>query len=108
MLRATSGRRTLQPGQTLHFNFTLLVTPLKPLVTDNYWTQRHYLYLTATALPLERIVREGTNIVSIHHSTEMNPYLNYPLVRDKELKRYVDACARQGAESHRSITRPAS
>ncbi len=99
VLRASGGPRTIQPGQTLHFNFSLLVTPLKPIITDNYWTQRHYLYWSATAIPLERIPGLGTNIVSIHHGTEMNPYLNYPLVRDKELKRYVDASHAMGLKA---------
>ncbi|MGA2618043.1 MAG: glycoside hydrolase domain-containing protein [Thermoguttaceae bacterium] len=99
VFRAASGQRTIQPGQTLHFNFSLLVTPLKPLVTDNYWTQRHYLYWTTTVIPLEQIQRAGTNIVSIHHGTVMNPFLNYPLVRDEALKRFVDAAHATGLKA---------
>jgi hypothetical protein len=87
VLRATSGPRTVQLGQTLHFNFSLLVTPLKPLVTDNYWAQRYYHAFH----PPEQVARQGANVVNIHHGTDVNPYINYPFLRDKELKRYIDA-----------------
>ncbi len=42
VLRAATGPRTVSPGEVLHFNFTLLITPLKPLNTDGHWARRYY------------------------------------------------------------------
>jgi hypothetical protein len=95
VLRATSGPRTVLPGQTLHFNFALLITPLKPLLTDNQWAQRYY----HAYQPPERVVREGANVVNIHHGTDINPYINYPFLHDKELKRYVDEAHAKGLKA---------
>ena len=95
VLRATSGPRTIQPGQALHFNFALLVTPLKPLVTDNYWSQRYY----HAYHPPEQVARQGANVVNIHHGTDVNPYINYPFLRDKELKRYIDDAHAKGLKA---------
>ena len=95
VLRATSGPRTIQPGQTLHFNFALLVTPLKPLVTDNQWSQRYYHAYD----PPEQIAREGANVVNVHHGTDINPYINYPFLRVEGLKRYVDDAHAKGLKA---------
>ena len=94
-LRATSGPRTVPPGETLHFNFALLITPLKPLLTDNQWAQRYY----HAYQPPERVVREGANVVNIHHGTDINPYINYPFLRDKELKRYAGDAHAKGLKA---------
>lgn len=87
VLRATSGPRTVMPGEVLHFNFTLLITPLKPLDTDGQWGQRYY---HAYHSP-DQVVQAGANVVNIHHGNDINPYINYPFLRTDGLKRYVDA-----------------
>ena len=83
MLRATSGPRTVQPGQTLHFNFTLLVTPLKPLVTDNHWAEGYYHAFH----PPDQVARQGANVLNIHHGTAVNPLHQLSFSpHDKEVK----------------------
>ena len=85
VLKATSGPRSVLPGEILHFNFTLLITPLKSLDTDGHWAHRHS---HASRSP-DRVVRAGANVINIHHGTDVNPYINYPFVRTDKLKRYV-------------------
>jgi hypothetical protein len=87
VLRATSGPRTIQPGQTLHFNFALLITPLKPLDTDGQWALRYYHDYHSP----DQVAQTGANVVNIHHGYDINPYINYPFLRTEGLKQYVDA-----------------
>lgn len=92
VLRATSGPRTVRPGQTLHFNFSLLITPLKPLDTDGHWARRYY----HAYHPPDRVVEAGANVVNIHHGNELNPYINYPFLRPEKMKQYVDEAHANG------------
>jgi hypothetical protein len=92
VLRATSGARTLLPGQPLHFNFALLLTPLKPLDTDRHWASRYY----HAYHPAEQVAKTGANIINIHHGTEIHPYINYPFLHANQLKQYVDEAHAKG------------
>jgi hypothetical protein len=92
ILRATSGPRTLKPGQTLHFNFALLITPLKLLDTDSQWAFRYYHAYHSPA----QVAQTGANVINIHHGSDINPYINYPFLRTDGLKRYVDEAHAKG------------
>jgi len=91
-LRAYSGPLDLRPGRPLRFDFTLLVTPFKPLDTKAHFTRRYYHAFE----PLKKIAAAGADVVNIHHATPVNPYINYPFLRLKELKDYIDAAHRLG------------
>jgi len=86
LVTAYSGERTLRPGEDLHFNFNLLITPFKPLDTAGQWKYRYYHRFE----PLEKIAALGANTVNVHHATEINPFINYPFMRPKEMKAYID------------------
>jgi hypothetical protein len=92
VLRAASGARTVQPGEPLHFNFALLLTPTKPLDTDRQWASRYY----HAYHPPQQVAQTGANIVNIHHGTEIHPYINYPFLHADSLKRYVDEAHAKG------------
>jgi hypothetical protein len=92
VLRATSGARAVLPGTPLHFNFALLLTPLKPLDTDRQWASRYY----HAYHPPEQVAQTGANIVNIHHGTEIHPYINYPFLHADKLKHYVDEAHAKG------------
>jgi hypothetical protein len=92
VLRATSGTRTVRPGQPLQFNFALLLTPTKPLDTDRHWASRYY----HAYHPPGQVAQTGANIVNIHHGTEIHPYINYPFLHAGKLKQYVDEAHAKG------------
>lgn len=92
VLRAVSGARTVLSGEPLHFNFALLLTPLKPLDTDRQWASRYY----HAYHPPEQVAQTGANIVNIHHGTEIHPYINYPFLQADRLKQYVDEAHAKG------------
>jgi len=89
---AASGARTLQPGRDLYFNFTLLLTPFKPIEPKRQWATR---FLHAFK-PLDEAAATGANTLNIHHANDINPYINYPFLRANEMKAYIDAAHRRG------------
>ncbi len=91
MIRAYSGKRIMEPGEELAFNFALLITPVKPLNSD-HWSQRYYQqgYPDPGAVPVEKLLRSGATIVNIHQGNELNPYINYPFLTVDKLASYVN------------------
>jgi len=86
LMTATSGPRVVEAGQPLHFYFSLLLTPFKPLDTRAQWSTRYYHAFK----PLGEIQAAGANTVNVHHATEVNPFINYPFWRPAEMKAYID------------------
>jgi len=86
------GRRRLEAGQKLHFDFDLLLTPFKPLNTQAQWSTRFF----HSYKPVEEVVRSGANTVNIHHANDANPYINYPYLHVNQMRTYVEQAHRQG------------
>lgn len=89
---ARSGPRTLRAGETLRFDFTLLLTPFKPLDPAAHFRERYFHAFE----PLDEIAAAGANVVNVHHANAVNPYINYPFLRVAEMKAYVDDAHRRG------------
>ena len=100
--RAFSGPRLLQRGgDPLVFRFSLLLTPVKPLsvqrllgpamrrwhVKGQDWTPK-----VAEDLPA------GVGAVTVHHGTQVNPYINYPFLvpTPQRLRAYSQSLAESG------------
>ncbi|MFT4205417.1 MAG: DUF6067 family protein [Chitinophagaceae bacterium] len=87
-----SGARDMKKGDTLYYNFRLIITPFHTINTDFQWSARFvHKYLnvdTAKAL--------GATVVNIHQGTPINPYINYPFVKTKEMKDYIDSAHAEG------------
>jgi hypothetical protein len=62
VMRAFTGETILKANQPLRLRFRLFVTPFKPLRPD-HWNLRFF-----------------GNIAHYHHSTNENPYINYPFM----------------------------
>jgi hypothetical protein len=89
---ARSGARTIRAGETLHYDFTLLITPFKPLDPAAHFHERYYHAFK----PLDEVEAAGANVVNVHHANAINPYINYPFLRVAEMKAYVDDAHRRG------------
>lgn len=86
LLRAYSGAREMKQGDVLHYDFNLLITPFHTLDTDFQWKTRFYHKFS----PVDTILKNKASVVNIHHANEINPYINYPFIRWKEMKTYID------------------
>ncbi len=81
-----SGPRQLKKGDTLYYNFNLLITPFHTLNTDAQWATRFYHKYDDP----QTIKATGATVVNIHHATPINPWINYPFIEWKRMKGYID------------------
>lgn len=86
MLRAYSGKRSMKAGEELHYNFNLLITPFHTIDTDFQWKTRFYHQYS----PIDTVVARKASVANIHHANAINPYINYPFIKWKEMKAYID------------------
>jgi len=84
---AFSGARSLAPGASVTFNFSLLATPVKGDYQhtdegkrEHYVESRHYHVPYGQWDPINTTEAEklGANVVILHQSNRLNPYINYP------------------------------
>ena len=85
-VRAYAGPCKMAAGQELHFNFGLLITPLKVL-DKQHWQWRYYH--AAGVEPVDKLASEGVRITNIHQGNEFNPNINYPFVTSEKLSAYI-------------------
>ena len=86
------GPRTIAAGEVLHFDFRLLLTPFHTLDTRAQWTTRFFHAFK----PLDEVAATGANTLNIHHANDINPYINYPFLRARQMKAYIDEAHRRG------------
>lgn len=87
-----SGARTMKKGQVLYYNFNLMITPFHPINTEQQWNMRFYHRYNN----LDSIKATGATVVNIHHGTAINPYINYPFIRWRAMKSYIDSAHQLG------------
>jgi hypothetical protein len=87
-----SGRRTMKKGESLYYNFNLLITPFHAIDTDWQWSNRFYHKYA----PIDEIKKTGATVINIHHATKINPYINYPFIAHREMKEYIDEAHSKG------------
>ena len=87
-----SGERTMKKGDTLYYNFNLLITPFHTINTDFQWATRFYHKYDN----LDTIKATGATVVNIHHATPINPWINYPFIEYKKMKSYIDEAHSKG------------
>jgi len=92
LIQCFSGPRTFQPGETVHYDLRLLLTPFHTIDTAAQWKTRYY----HAYKPLDEIAATGANTINVHHATEINPYINYPFLRPAEMKAYIDQAHARG------------
>ncbi len=87
-----SGSRKLKKGDTLYYNFNLLITPFHLLNTDFQWETRFF----HAYKPVHEVKATGATIINIHHATAINPWINYPFIAWPEMKSYIDSAHHLG------------
>ncbi|MES2123299.1 MAG: glycoside hydrolase domain-containing protein, partial [Gemmatimonadota bacterium] len=86
------GARTMAAGDTLFFNFRLLVTPFHTIDPVTHFATRYYHAFK----PVDTIAAAGANLVNVHHATRINPWINYPFLRSDAMKAYADSLHQAG------------
>jgi hypothetical protein len=92
LVNAYNGPRDMAKGDTLCYNFNLLITPFHPLFTDQHWSRRYF----HDYKPVDTVKAWGANIINIHQGKYINPYINYPFIAWRQMKAYIDSAHRLG------------
>jgi hypothetical protein len=92
LVTASSGSRRLAPGEILHYDFNLLLTPFKTIDTRAHFRTRYFHAFR----PVDEVAGTGANTINVHHANAINPYINYPFLRPAEMKKYIDEAHSQG------------
>lgn len=98
-LTAHSGERNMQKGEELHYNFSMLVTPVKPLNLHELATERFYHSNSDLSSAYIKSAKEGgANWINIHHKKDIYPFINYPYYDEAtpDLKRFAADAYKEG------------
>lgn len=91
-IKAYSGKRTIQDGEILNYDFELLITPFRTIDRKNKFNDRYYHGGGATTtFKIDSAKKYGANIINIHHAEDIYPFINYPYLDANvpELKKLV-------------------
>ncbi len=93
-----SGHRDIKANDTLHFDFELFITPIKPIDLEANFNMRfhHRMFYPDRWLDASE---KGANIVNIHHGNDLNPYINYPFAETEALSEYIKEAHRRGMKA---------
>lgn len=92
LVKAFSGPRTMQAGETLHYDLVMRITPFKTINPAQHFSERFFHKYG----DLDAIKADGANVVNIHHATPINPWINYPFLESKAMREYIDAAHQRG------------
>lgn len=84
-----SGARALNTGDSLSFQFKLLVTPVKVLDTRDQFVNRYYHDGNKPAPQLSDL-EHGIKITNVHHANSTNPFINYPFIAVDSMRQFVN------------------
>lgn len=94
ILRAASGALSLKSGETMEFNFDILVTPFKPIDMKKHWNTRYYHPHEYNAGNISEWItnaeKAGANVINIHHGNDLHPFINYPFIEASALREFID------------------
>jgi hypothetical protein len=80
LVQVFTGTFELKAGEERAFDFSLLVTPVKPLDTTTHFRERYWHSHAG--------VPGDVNIINVHHATLPNPFINYPFLAVDKLRAF--------------------
>ena len=93
--RCSSGAHTLAAGDSLRFDFRLMITPFKPLDTKGQWATRFF----HAFVPVDSAAGRGANTINVHHANRVNPWINYPFIETAAMRSYIDSAHAKGLQT---------
>uniref|UniRef100_UPI0032168D20 glycoside hydrolase domain-containing protein n=1 Tax=uncultured Draconibacterium sp. TaxID=1573823 RepID=UPI0032168D20 len=90
-----SGNRNLSEGDELKFEWSMLLTPVKPINYKSQFVDRYY-HNGGAPMPSDEDLESGVKIVNLHHANNYNPHINYPFVAVDSMKWFVNQLHEKG------------
>jgi Tfp pilus assembly protein PilF len=95
LVRCYSGAHRLAAGDSLRFDFRLMITPFKPLDVQGQWATRFF----HAFVPVDSAAKRGANTLNVHHANRVNPWINYPFIETAQMKAYIDSAHAKGLKT---------
>ncbi len=92
LVNAYSGPQEMLAGESLDYDFELLITPFRTIDKPVQFGDRYYHGGgTNTSVKIANAKAAGANIINIHHAEDLYPFINYPYLDEniEELKQLV-------------------
>jgi hypothetical protein len=84
----------------LDFEFALLITPAKAVNPAKHFSEKYYHTWHTNDETLAQAIKDGANIINLHHANDLNPVINYPFILQQEpLKNFI----REQHQSNRKV-----
>ena len=90
-----SGKRELGIGDSLDFEWSLLITPVKKINYKSQFTDRYY-HNGGNPMPSDSDLTCGVKVVNLHHANNYNPHINYPFIAVDSMKWFVNQLHKKG------------
>ena len=82
-----TGEHVIEAGDSLRFDFRLMITPFKPLDVQGQWATRFF----HAFVPVDSVAKRGANTMNIHHANRVNPWINYPFIETAQMRAFIDS-----------------
>lgn len=95
---AYSGESKWEKDEVRHFNFTMQITPVKPIDFGHHICNRFYhANNDLSSSYIEEATKNGANLINIHHKKEIYPFINYPYhdAALNDLKKFIQDAHKQ-------------
>lgn len=83
----SSGSHVIEAGDSLRFDFRLMITPFKPLDVQGQWATRFF----HAFVPVDSAAGRGANTLNVHHANRVNPWINYPFIETAQMRAFIDS-----------------
>ncbi len=93
-----SGEKQFAKGDSVKFEFALLITPVKKLDSKAQFTNRYY-HNGNVPEPLPNALESGIKIINVHHANPINPYINYPFLSVDSIKNFAKRWHQKGVKT---------
>lgn len=90
-----SGKREMKAGESIDFEWSMLITPVKQINTRSQFKDRYY-HNGGNPMPSDSDLSCGVRIVNLHHANNYNPHINYPFIAVDSMKWFVNRMHSKG------------
>ncbi len=100
LVKAYTGPRKLQAGQEIEFNFSLLITPVKPRDPEHWISPKNWDYRMSMMAQGGQVVK-GLGAISgvAFQGTPLNPWINYPFLTPDTMKGWIKDLQKYGLKA---------
>lgn len=92
---AYSGNRNMKKGESVDFEWSMLITPVKKIDYNSQFLGRYY-HNGGDPMPSDTDLACGVKVVNLHHANNYNPHINYPFIAVDSMRWFINTLHKKG------------